>query len=67
MRDYSDPIHQEIRTLLQEYTDLDPHGIWDESKWNVYAKEHASERLLKYMKRKGKYWFSGGVKGELDD
>lgn len=67
MRDYSDPIHQEIRNLLQEYTDMDPYGIWNDAKWEAYAIEHASAELRKYMHEKGKYWFSGGVRGELDD
>ena len=59
MIDYSDPIHQEIQDLLNRYTQLDPKGIWDESKWEAYALEHASEQLKKYIKKRGKYWFHG--------
>ena len=57
MIDYSGPIFQEIRELLQQYTDMDPDGFWDYEEWEAYARAHASEALLKYMKKKGKYWF----------
>lgn len=57
MIDYSGPIFDEIRNLLQNFTDMDPDGEWDYSKWELYAKENASEKLKKYIKRKGKYWF----------
>ncbi len=59
MIDYSDPIHREIRELLHQYAQMDPDGFWDESKWEAYALEHASEKLKKYIKKEGKYWFHG--------
>lgn len=59
MIDYSGPIHQEIQELLHQYAQLDPKGIWDESKWEAYAWEHASDRLKEYIKKEGKYWFHG--------
>ena len=64
MIDYSGPIFDEIRDLLQRFTDLDPDGDWDDAKWEAYAREHASEDLLKYMQRKGKYWFYAKPKGD---
>lgn len=66
MIDYSDPVYEEIGNILQEYTDMDPHGLWDDKKWEKYAREHASENLLKYMDEKGEYWFQC-KKSELDD
>lgn len=66
MRDYSDPVYEEIENLLQEFTDMDSHGLWDEEKWQAYAKEHASKDLLKYMEKEGEYWFDC-EKSELDD
>ncbi|MBR6090210.1 MAG: hypothetical protein IKP86_09775 [Anaerolineaceae bacterium] len=59
MIDYSDPIHQEIRKLLHQYAQMDPDGFWDESEWEAWAWEHASDRLRKYIKKEGKYWFDG--------
>ncbi len=66
MRDYSDPISLEINSILEQYVAMDPHGLWDDEKWEDYARAHASEALLKYMEEEGKYWFEC-EKGELDD
>ena len=57
MIDYSGPIFDEIRNLLQKYTDKDPDGEWSYEKWEEYVRTNASEKLKRYIKRKGKYWF----------
>lgn len=66
MIDYSGPIFDEIRNLLDKFTELDPHGLWDDDEWETYAREHASNDLKQYMEEKGEYWFVC-EKGELDD
>ena len=57
MIDYSGPIFDEIRELAQMYTDIDPDSDWNDTEWYAFAREHASENLLKYMEENGEYWF----------
>ena len=62
---YIGPIEEEIGRLLHTYCSMDPKGLWDEVKWEAYAQEHASDKLKRYIKRKGKNWLYSGGKSDF--
>lgn len=66
MKEYVDPVYDEIAQLMHTFCSIDPDGFWDDDEWDAYAREHASDKLKRYIKRKGKNWFYC-EKGEIDD
>jgi hypothetical protein len=62
----NDPVQDEITNLMDTFCRIDPDGMWDDDEWEAYVQEHGSDKLKRYIKRKGKDWF-WGKKGEIDD
>ena len=54
MKDFSDPLYDELMDIVNAYCAIDPDSDWDEEEWQAFLKERATAELLALLQENAK-------------